>query len=75
MVSGAAFRAQLAMATQILNRLAPQAVSRLKKLAALCLLQVPSKEWKHQVADNVLTLRSSPASQLLDWCDTYVSSA
>ena len=66
---------QLAMATQILNRLAPRAVSRLKRLASLCLLQVPSKDWTHQLADSVHTLRNSPASQLLNWCNTYVSLA
>ena len=65
---------QLAMATQILFKLGSAAVSRLKKLGPLCILQVVSDLWIDPLAADVKAVCQHPAS-ILKWCIEYVQHA
>ena len=61
---------QLAMAAQIMNKLHPSAINRLKKLALLCLQQVWSTETVTGIAD-LSAVRKCENSELLTWCRAY----
>ena len=61
---------QLAMAAQIMNKLHPVAITRLKKLALLCLQQVWATETVTGVAD-LSSVRKCESSELLSWCRAY----
>lgn len=65
---------QLAMSTQIINRLDGVVISRLKKLAPMCLL--------HVLCNGVLNIplerlpgRRATAIEITNWCDNFVSLA
>ena len=61
---------QLAMSTQIMNRLSSSVISRLKRLAPLCLEFVVPDDFVHSLRlSEVLTSASS--STIADWCARY----
>ena len=66
---------QLAMATQIMNRLAPSVITSLQKLSPLCLSHVCSGS-----PDVVKVVRPPPARgaaarEIIQWCDQYTELA
>lgn len=61
---------QLAMSSQIMNRLKPEAVTRLKKLALLCLQLVWTTDPITGIAD-LSGVKKSDSTVLLQWCRAY----
>ena len=65
---------QLAMATQIMNRLRPSAIARLQKLSPLCLQQVVGVDLLSKVIDSP-PKRGADAEDIIGWCDRYANLA
>lgn len=63
---------QLAMATQIMNKLDETAVSRLQKLAPLCLAQVLTTDVVIREL-RPLPSRKASTADVASWCDLFVS--
>lgn len=61
---------QLAMSAQIMNKLDPSAITRLKRLALLCLQQVWLTETVTGIAD-LSTVKKCDSLELLNWCRAY----
>ena len=64
---------QLAMATQIMNKLDSRSIARLKKIGYLCIAQVLSATCENLVRPT--PGKSATAKQLVEWCDAYASLA
>ena len=64
---------QLAMATQIMNKLDSRPIARLKKVGYLCIAQVLSAMCENLVRP--IPGKSATAKQLVEWCDAYASLA
>lgn len=63
---------QHAMSTQILNRLPPAAISRLRTLGALCIEQVLHRSCQ-SLAPCFSTKGSRRGADLVSWCEEYAS--
>lgn len=64
---------QLAVATQIMNKLDAASVARLRKMGHLCIAQVLFAT--HQNLVRPTPSKSSTSKQLVEWCDAYAALA